>query len=124
DELADFAVIPAGNGVEAAVADFAHGAVAVVVEDEDDGAQAQAHGGGELGAGHLECAVAHQDDGAQLRVGDGDANGCGDGEAHRQVVGGGDELGALAGADADRAKEAVADVGDHAAVFVEVQGDD
>ena len=36
DEFADFAVVPAGDDVEAAVADFAHGAVAVVVEDDDD----------------------------------------------------------------------------------------
>src|SRR5688572_188535 len=75
DQLADFAVIPAGNGVEGAVADFPHGAVAVVVEDKDDGAQAQAHGGGELGAGHLECAVADEDDGPEGGVGDGDADG-------------------------------------------------
>ena len=124
DEFGDFGVIPLGDDVEFSVADFAHGAVAFVVEDENDRARFKANGGGKLGAGHLERAVADEDNGAEAGVGFGDADGGGDGEAHGEVIGGGDEFGALGGADADGAEDGVADIGDDAAVFIEVESDD
>src|SRR4051812_44651520 len=42
DELTDLAVVPLADDVECAVADLTHGAVALVVEDEDDRVEAQA----------------------------------------------------------------------------------
>ena len=41
DQAADFPVIPARDDVEGAVADFAHGAITVVVENENDGVEPQ-----------------------------------------------------------------------------------
>ena len=124
DEVADSFVVPLGDDVEAAIADLAHGAVAFVVQHEHDGVESEADGGGEFVAGHLECAVADEDEGAERGVGHGDADGGGNSEAHGEVISRRDEFGAAGGADAERAEERVADVGDDAAVFVEVEGDD
>ena len=54
------AEVPIENIVEWAFHYLPLGAVAVVVEHDDHGIEAEAHGGGKLRAGHLERTVSHK----------------------------------------------------------------
>src|SRR5438045_1002132 len=121
DQYANFGVVPLRDDVETAGLNFSHRAVAVVIQDEDDRVQAEPDGGGNFRSGHLKRAVADDDVGPEPWVGHGDADTRGHGESHRHVVSGRDELRLFFAANSDGAEDRIADVGDDAGMFVEME---
>ena len=94
ENLRQLVVLPGLDVVELVVAGVQQplGAVALVVQHDDDRVEAVADDGRQFHAGHLERPVAHQHDRPQVGPGDHRAQRRRHGKAHRRVVGRADEL--------------------------------
>ena len=105
--------------VVGALVDETLGGIAAVVQHEHERAGPVPRQRRQLEAGHLEGAVADHHDRPEVRPRHLRAERGGDGEAHRRVVGGAQELRALMDRQVGRAEEAVADVADDDGARVE-----
>lgn len=67
EKFGQLMVLPVEDVVEGAFLEEAFGGVTFVVEDDDDGVEAVAEGGGEFLEGHLECSITDENDGAEIQ---------------------------------------------------------